>query len=261
MRIVRIAVLSVVLAMLCWFEFAQDHSLGELWQIARDRADLRPARSILILGNSRTYGNGMPDMLRHIADSAGAPQKYEVLMIAPGGSSLQSLIGNWRVEREIGRDWDDAIVQGESRGQSTEENRASFLASGINLIEALHPHHARPLLIVNWAYDRSEYPSDAGRADHYRMIQETHADLAARTGAHLVNVGKIWEVLPANLPGARLTLDGNHPTVLASYFLALCLYTSLSGSDATRVQWAPPDIPTDQATELRKLVSQYRAAF
>jgi hypothetical protein len=258
MKIIRIAALSAALAGLCWFEFAQDYSVGALWQITRDRTDPRPVRSILILGNSRTSGNAMPQMLRKIADSAGVPQKYQILAITPNGSSLQSLIGDWRVEREIGRPWDDAIVQGESRGQSGAENSAGFMASGIDLIGALHPRHA-PLLIGNWTYDRSLYPDDAGRDQHHRLIQAAHIELAQRTGAHLVNVGKIWEILHTSLPGVPLTTDGNHPTELGSYFLALCLYTELSGAPAARVQWAPADLPVDQVTEARRLVDQYRA--
>jgi hypothetical protein len=269
MHILRALFLAVILAGSCWFEFAQDHSANELWQIARDQSDPRPARRILMLGNSRLYGNDMPGMLRHIADSARAPEKYEVTMIAPGGASFQSLSDDWRVEREVGQPWDDAVFQGESRGQSSTEQAANFMAAGANLIGSVHPRHARPLLIVNWAYDRALYTDadnrsdssavDQGRADHYRMIQQAHDELARRTGAHAVNVGKVWEYLHANLPGVPLTTDGNHPTVAASYFVALCLYSDLSGGNVAAVQWAPDSLSPDNAAQIRELVDRYRA--
>lgn len=261
MQILRSLFLAVILAASCWFEFGQDHSLGELRQIIADRSDPRPARQILLIGNSRTYMNDMPAMLRQIADSAGAPQKYQTLMIAYGGASFHSLWDNWRVKRETAKAWDDAIVQGESRGQSDPDQAASFMADGTNLIKELHPHDLHPLLIVNWAYDRSEYPDDEGRAAHYRMIQDAHADLARRTGARAVNVGKVWEFLHINLPGVPLTSDGNHPTVAASYFVALCLFANLSDNEVARVKWAPDGVSADDAAQIRRLVDQYRSAL
>jgi len=259
MPALRAIALALVLAGSSWFEFAQDRSLGELRQIVADQSDPRPARQILLIGNSRTYANNMPDMLRHIADSAGVPQKYQTLMIAYGGASFESLWNDWRVKREVARIWDDTIVQGESRGQSDPGQAASFMENGTRLIEELHPRAAHPSLIVNWAYDRSEYGNDEGRAVHYHEIQDAHVDLARRTGAHAINVGEVWENLHADLPGVPLTIDGNHPTVAASYFVALCLYADLSGSSVARVQWAPDRVSPDDAAEIRRLVDQYRS--
>lgn len=269
MPIFRTLTLALLLTGSCWFEFAQDHSVGELAQIARDQSDPRPARRILMLGNSRMSGNDLPGMVRRIADSAHAPEKYEVLMIAPGGASFQSLSDDWRVEREVGQPWDDAVFQGESRGQSSTEQAANFMATGTNLIGSVHPRHPHPLLIINWAYDRALYTGadnpaeakavDQGRADHYRMIQLAHAELARRTDARAVNVGQVWEYLHATMPGVALTSDGNHPTVAASYFVALCLYTGLSGGAVGAVQWAPDGMPADEAAQIRSLVDRYRA--
>lgn len=255
---IRTLALATVLVGSSLYVFGQDRSFDELMQIARDRSDPRPARTILLVGNSRTTHNAMPVMLRRIADSAGAPQKYETLTIAPNGTSFEELVGNWRVTREARGAWDDAIVQGESRGQSDEDLRASFMANGTRLIEELHPRDPT-ILIGNWTYDRAGYDSDETRADHYGKMQGDQIELARRTGAKLVNVGKVWEYLHVNLPGVALTEDGNHPTVIASYFVALCLYAHLSGGDVSHVTWAPDGVTPDQAADVRRLVNQYRA--
>ncbi len=263
--------LAVILAGASLFEFGQDRSVDELVQVMRDWSDPRPVRSILMVGNSRTSENDLPMMLRRIADSAHAPEKYQVLLLAPNGSSFQSLSSDWRVAREIGKPWDDAVFQGESRGQSSIEQAAGFMASGTNLLQAAHPRRTPPLLIVNWAYDRSEYDGagdpalakevDDGRAQHIRAIQGAHAELARRTGAHAVNVGKVWEILHAGLPAVPLTSDGNHPTPAASYFVALCLYHAMSGRDVAAVSWAPGGVPAETAAQIRHLVDQYRSAL
>ena len=267
MAYLRAFLLVALISILSWFNFFQPYRSGELWQIARDWTDPRPARHILILGNSRTGFNEMPVMLRHIADSAGAPQKYEMLSLAINGSSLETLSGDARVRRALAMRWDDAILQGESRAQSTQENTESFLNYGTSLLRAVHPANGPPKLIVNWAYDRSLYPasggysSDEARAYFYNLMQRGHAKLAEKTGAHLVNVGKLWEYLHMRIPGTPLTSDGNHPTPTASYFVALCLYADLSGQDVANVTWAPDSVPPDVAARVRDVVRMYRSAM
>ena len=265
MKTLRITVLTLLVGFLGWFNFAQVHSVPELLQITRDLLDPRPARHILILGNSRTYFNDMPVMLRFIADSAGAPQKYEIHEVTPSGSSLEILSGDPLVKKAIGRPWDDAILQAASREQLTPEGEQSFQTYGAHLIQALHVKNGPPHVIVNWAYDPAEYPSNQWhsseeiRSHYYGLIQDAHAELARTTGARLVNVGKVWEVLRINLPRVPLTLDGNHPTPAASYFVALSLYADLSGEDVDKVHWQPDNIPPDVAARVREVVSQHRA--
>jgi len=258
MKILRFFVLIAALAGLCWCEFGQDRSLGEIAQLVRDRADARPARRILLLGNSRTTGHDMPGMLRRIADSAGDAEKYQTLTLAPNGSSFESLANDWRVEREVAGSWDDAIVQGESRGQSDPYQADSFMANGAHLLKALHPRRGPSLLIVNWLYDRALYATDALYANHYRAMQAAHAVLAHQTDSKAVNIGSLWEKLKATLPTQPLTEDGNHPTTAASYFVALCLYEELSGKDVDVVRWAPDSVTSDVAARIRRFASQHR---
>ncbi|WP_343616826.1 DUF4886 domain-containing protein [Novosphingobium sp.] len=254
----RSCLLAMLLGSLCWFEFGQDYSATEFGQIARDQTDPRPPRRILIIGNSRTSHNDMPGMLRHIADSAGASQKYEILLIAPDGSSFESLSQDWRVQREVVRPWDDVVFQGESRGQSSENQATNFMSHGLSLLQSVHPRSGQSELIVNWAYDRSLYTNDESRADHYQKIQKDHLELARRSNALPVNVGNLWEYLRQSQPEIALTEDGNHPTVAASYFVALCLYEALSGSDAARVSWAPERLSSITASNIRNVVSLHR---
>ena len=81
----RILLLALVLAAPLWFMVAQDGSAAALSQRTVDLLDSRPARSILIVGNSRTYYNDMPAMIREIADSAGSPAKFQIETSAKPG--------------------------------------------------------------------------------------------------------------------------------------------------------------------------------
>jgi hypothetical protein len=65
-------VLTILLGGLAWFSFFNTAAGREATAYALDAFDSRPARSILFIGNSRTFPYGMPYMVREMADSAGA---------------------------------------------------------------------------------------------------------------------------------------------------------------------------------------------
>ncbi len=261
-KIVKIAVALLLLGLL-WIALFQDRSPREAWALIGDRMDSRPARNILIVGNSRTSANDMPGMLRHIADSAHDPRKYALTVVAPDGASFESLSKDASVRQEMAKSWDEVIVQGESRGQSTPELAGSFMANGRALLKAAHPKDGKPRLIVNWAYDTSLYDKDDadGRADHYGMIQAAHLNLANQTNADRINVGRVWEDLRQKMPELALTVDGNHPSQVGSYFVALCLYADLSGHDVRDADWVPDGIAPEIANKVRAIVSQDRSAL
>jgi hypothetical protein len=251
----RSTILALLLASMSWFQFAQTRTAGELKQIISDLADSRPARRILVLGNSRTYSNNMPDMLRRVADSAGSREKYQIVTEALPGASLEILWNDVRAQTLLSEDWDDAIVQGESRGQSTPELQASFMQNGARILQGVKLHANAPKLIVNWVWDPIVFENNAAmRTESYHAVQSAHAVLAAQAGADAVNVGKVWESLRVQNPGIALTSDGNHPTVAGSYFVALCLYQSLSNDDVRRVTYVPDGVLAQEAAALRALV-------
>jgi hypothetical protein len=89
MRLLPSVFLALLICGLGWFQFGQPLSAKALLARAEDNFDSRPARAILILGNSRTSFNDMPDMIRAMADSAHDPQKLEITLDAPNyGDSL-----------------------------------------------------------------------------------------------------------------------------------------------------------------------------
>jgi len=253
--------IAKLVVLLAWIGIFQGRSPSEVLTIIADRLDSRPARTILIFGNSRTSSNHMPDMLRHIADAAHDPRKYELTVVAPNGASFESLSQDAGLRQDMGQSWDDVIAQGESRGQSTPELITSFMTNGQALLKAARPKAGKPRLIVNWAYDQSLYEKNdpGGRAEHYQSMQAIQLNLARQADAHIVNVGRVWEDLHEKMPDVALTTDGNHPTQVASYFVALCLYVDLSGQDVRDVNWAPFGITTEIATRVREIVSQDRS--
>jgi hypothetical protein len=242
-----------------WFLYGQDHGGGYVVQRAQDMFDRRPARRILLVGNSRTYYHGMPAMLREIADSAASPTKFQIDMDAQGGASFQSLWQEPRTQALLQDRWDDVIFQGESWAQSGDDTIGNFLAYGEKLLRAAHPASGPPRLVVNWDYDPQAYSgngAEEARDDRRHHIREDSEILARRTGARLIDVERLWEQVRQARPGIQLTEDGNHPTIAGSYLFALALYAALSGSQVGDVTYVPNGMSPGDAALLRQAVDE-----
>lgn len=263
MRVLLSLFALLLLGALCWFEFGQPLSAKALLARAEDNFDRRPAREILILGNSRTSVNDMPDMVRAMADSAHDPRKWEITLDAPNGASFEILWNDGATQRLLTQRWDDVVLQAESRAQSSDDLAHSFQTYGADLIGALHPANGHARLVVNWAYESRLWddgdPDGSGRAELKREIRDGTTSLAERTGAHLVDVATLWSAVERDHPEIALTQDGNHPSLAGSYLFALALYGDLSGRDVGLVTFAPPGLDPAVVTKIRQEVHDVQA--
>jgi hypothetical protein len=251
--------LGFVLAVMLWFNFGQDRSAAAVAQRAADLLDSRPARSILIIGNSRTYQNDMPAMLRAIADSAGSPTKFQIETSTYPGATFRT---HWQKDRTrslltIG--WDEVILQPESGAQAWQKGNEEFLLYGPKLAAAARLQ-GRPRLVVGWPYDSRLYEDDYykeagfGRSDHLTLIKEMHARLAQEANLGRINVAGPWEAIRLSHPSIRLTSDGNHPTIAGSYLYALAVYAQLSNGPVGAVTHVPEGLSSEDATAIRQAV-------
>lgn len=254
MRLFRSFLLTALLAGLVWFGFFNSASAREVSQLALDAFDSRPARSVLFIGNSRTYAKGMPYMVRRMADSAGAPVKYQIRMHALPGESFQRHWHNREVQALLGRHWDDVVLQGESGAHADRDSADSFQRFGALLARRAAANGARPNLFVGWNYAGSFFEGMDPRAGpaYDRAMQDDYARLGGRTGAALANVGSVWKSVLAGRPHFRLETDGNHPSIHGSYLAALVLYARLSGDDVADVRYVPPGLTAEDAALLRR---------
>jgi len=223
-----------------------------------DNFDRRPVRTVLIIGNSRTYGHDMPFIVREIADAARSPVRYAITVRAWGGATFQE---NWEdagVQQLLRQRWDQVLLQAESRAQSSYANEASFETYGEKLVTAAKAAGSPTALIVNWGYGEALYDNDRSeRADHIAVMQRAHGELARRSGADLVNVGAAWEEVHSAAPRLALYEDGNHPTINGSYLTALMIYGFISGDSVGKQRFRPGGMDESDARTIRRLVSRY----
>lgn len=260
MRAFRIMILVSLLAGLSWFAFFTSASPREVAALALDNFDGRPARSILFIGNSRTYTHGMPYMVREMADSAGADKKYQIRMYARPGRSLRQQWEDPEVQRLIGQEWDDVVLQEQSGGHY-EQRSEDFRTYGAQLVRAAADKGSRPVMFVGWNYSTAVFASAPGwESRYYQLIQDDHFRLSRETGAGLANVGQVWRYVVAANPPFQLETDGNHPSLHGSYLAALVIYTHLSGRSVEDVRYVPDGLPENDAALLRELAAKALSA-
>ena len=254
---IRIIVLLAALVGLGWFNFANEAPARELAQSVMDVADRRPARKILFVGNSRMFANDMPYMVRKMADSAGAPEKYQVTMWAQPGRTLKM---HWNEKRARSlmqdRQWDDFVFQAGSVEQWNEKTRADFFRYGAGFVEEAKVRGARPLMIVGWVYGPSEFegrPADAQQI-YFDFMQYDHWRLQQKTGVVTVNVGAMFKIMTDRGSPIPLMTDDNHPSLQGSYISALMTYAQLSGTDGSNVTYVPPGMTRAEAARIRSAV-------
>jgi hypothetical protein len=252
--------LGAAAAFILWFCAFQDGSAAVLTQRAADVLDSRPARSILIVGNSRTFRNDMPAMLREIADSANSATKFQIESSSYPGATFKTHWNNTRTRRLLDDGWDDVILQAESAAQTCQPCNEDFLFYGPKLADAARLREGRPRLVVGWPYDQNVYEepfyadSGFGRADHVALLKEMHAKLASNAQLGRINVAGPWEAIRLSHPSIKLTSDGNHPTVAGTYLYALATYAQLSNGPVAAVSYVPDGVSVEDAKAIRDAV-------
>jgi len=257
----RTSALAIILLGLILFAPPLNRPLIDGLQVVADLFDQRPERSVLFIGNSRTFFHDMPKMVRKIADSAGFSEKLRIEMHAPAAESLAAHWANPEVQALLDQSWNHVVFQVQSGEQLSDRYSGQVWQIAANLIREAEAAGAAPAMFVTWRYT-DQCSEDLGLpasayAGMHRNIQQQHARLARTTGVDLVNVGLVWEHLLNQATDFSLYQDCNHPSIYGSYLSALMFYAYLSGGDVDAVRYSPDGIEPGQAELLRSQVSAF----
>lgn len=173
---------------------------------------------ILMLGNSFTFANNMPEML---AELTGA----EVVMHTRGGARLaeqlnpKTKMGRRTLEALQDQKWDYVILQEMSNGPITSKN--SFLANVKKLCELIRANGAKPILYATWAYERGGKQLRSFGMDYeemYQQLYESYHEAARENHVLIADVGKKFYELADD--EQLYADDGYHPNERGSHIAA-----------------------------------------
>ncbi len=215
---------------------------------------------ILFIGNSHTYYNSMPQMVKELLESTGV--RTHVTMMTEGGKGLIYHCGREDIKFNIRYGGYDAVVL---QDKASRFNAEDFKEGGRILMKnALGESPARRILYMIWAR-RDEKPNQA-------YITDAYTSFGAEIGASVAPAGEVWHKILRESPEMEDQLyraDGNHATPLGSYLAATTLFYAITGRKRPIVlkEGAEPstrlDIDLDTARRIHKeacaMVQKFRA--
>lgn len=173
-------------------------------------------KKILFVGNSHTYFNDMPQMVREIAQAAG--EKVHVTMLTRGGMTL-----DWHRQQEQTAfnlrygEYDFCVLQDAAHPFAGYQ----ALADGVREIRALAGENTtRFVLYMTWA-EKAKPENQAEMTAAYRRVSIEQDVL-------LAPVGECWQKFRVVHPEMELYFtDGAHASPAGSLLAACTIYTTI----------------------------------
>lgn len=201
---------------------------GGTGPVTCDGDDAGGPMRILFIGNSLTYSNGLPYMVRGLADAAGeAPPVVED--VALPDFSLEDHWNDGRAARAIrGGCWSYVVLQ--QGPSSLPDSRALLLEYAARFDALVREQGGRSALFSVW-------PAYSRRGDFDRAI-ESYALAADEVSGVMLPAATAWLEALERDPELQLYHDDLHPTRTGTYLAALVIASRLYGR-------APAEFPAE----------------
>jgi hypothetical protein len=213
-------------------------------------ADNAPGSAILFVGNSLTYVNDLPGMVRRVAEAAGGGLRVEMaaganLAVIDHTDGATDAKGKISANR-----WDVVVLQqGPTPGGIC---RDALVIAAMRLAPAIREAGGRPALFLPWTRRSYTGPIDEIAAS---------ATAAARAvGGLVIPIGIAWrKALQADPTLPLYGQDGYHPAPAGTLLSALTTYDRIVGHDVSTL--APEALqPIAPGLTLSKLHTLMEAA-
>lgn len=216
---------------------------------------------ILFIGNSFTFFWNMPQLVGAMAESEGIA--VEIYQSTVGGSTLEQHYnqtkGTHSREMLEEKKWDYVILQEYSNRTIIAPDKFEEYAS--KFISLIREKKAKPLLFSTWAYKSNPLMQP--------IITKEYNKLGDSLNTDVIPVGEIFTNARTMRPDLNFFYDDKHPSLEASYLIALSFYKALFGEPLTKI---PHDlvtkdkynqaiylsfIPIETSVFLKQVVDQY----
>jgi hypothetical protein len=186
---------------------------------ASTAATTKASVSVLMLGNSHTLANQLPQQLEALL-RAGSPGKSVAVVVAPGSMFLdERLADRQSMDLLRSREWTAVVLQAQKYSSSGLYSYSTAEAQA--LVREARAVKALPVLFPEWP--RLGVPET-------QTIYALHVSIASQQAACVTPIGQAWDLAQARLPTLSLhASDGNHSNAAGAYLSALMLYASISG--------------------------------
>lgn len=221
---------------------------------------------VLVVGNSHTYVNDLPGMLRDLAAGATPPTPILVESVAVAGATLYDhREKTGALERIRVGHFTTVVLQPQSQEPASDPGR--YLVGFEALEEAARQSGARVVLVEPWARGPSDEtyqrPWSGGDPRALQAILRDATEGVAREhGAVVAPVGGAWELALGLRPAPPLfEPDDSHATVQGTYLAACTLHAVLSGKSPVGNGFRPDGMSVGEARVLQRTAERAVAAL
>lgn len=201
-------------------------------------------RNVLFLGNSYTGTNGLPQMTKDAALSAGDTLTFDSR--TPGGYRLEDHYSDPLSLSKIATGgWDYMVLQGQSREPILGTSKFKQGGRQLKAEYKLHDTCGVALLYMTWGRENGDptfcptYPEMCTYVSMDSTLRVKYEELAQDIGAEISPVSAVWRYLRQNHAGIQLyQTDGSHPSMAGTYAAACCLYTAIFKKDPTAITFS-----------------------
>ena len=222
-------------------------------------------KEVLFVGNSYTYVNDLPNLVKQIALSFGDTLLYE--SSTPGGSSFSAHSTNTQTLSKINQQqWDYVVLQAQSQEPSLSPGyvNANVLPAAQILIDAIESNSLciEPLFFMTWgrkfgdASNCVPYPPVCTYLGMQERLRTRYLDMSFTHNASCSPVGMAWKKSIAQNPSLELySPDESHPSIYGSYLAACTFYATIFKKSAVGSTYWPNAIDSATAYSLQQIGS------
>ncbi len=187
---------------------------------------------ILFIGNSYTYFNSSPELLKALIQEKHPEKVVETKLISDGGMTLAH---HWKDNRALeaiqSGKWDYVVLQEQSKlGMAVMIDKDIFFGQTNKFFEYARKFDvevkkagSKTVFMMTW--------SVKDRPNEQAILSHAYASIAKELDAIVAPVGLVWDHVRSN-PNINLYAnDGNHPSTAGSYLIASTLYGTLLGEN------------------------------
>ncbi len=220
-------------------------------------------KKVLFIGNSYTYVNDLPKLLKDIGTSYG--DSIYTDQNTPGGHQLIQHATNATTLAKIKQDqWDYVVIQEQSQKPSFNPTQvandvypyAKLLCDSIKSNWSC----SEPVFYMTWGRENGDasncasYPPICTYAGMQQRLRESYMAMSAANSATTSPVGVAWKTMRDSFPSVGLySGDGSHPNIYGSYLAACVFYSTLHQKSTIGCTSIPAGISATDAANIQRI--------
>ena len=191
---------------------------------------------ILFIGNSYTYYNSSPELLKALVNEKFPNKLIEVQLISQGGMTLKRHWEEGRAMEAIeSNDWDYVVLQEQSKlGMGLIIDNDFYFGQTDNFYEyarkfdaEIKNSGAKTAFFMTWSIKQ--------RPEEQEILTHAYSSIAKELDAKLIPVGLVWDKVRDKGQFNLYDMDGSHPSAHGSYLVATSMFSSLLEENPLRL--------------------------